>query len=166
MLAIKDTPPSHRFLMVAARISKCRWREECESVRSWLATKPTTVSSVTAERMLQTIDAPLPSDATPLVIIHCYADIPTGTKYDLAFEPHNPDNNESTQAEVLFGVVMGRVVETTLSHGWHQTAVLRFPSGLPQLFEKLSVDEMAPRYLGLCAQADFPSIRPTLHQEQ
>lgn len=165
MLSIENASPSDRFLMIVARISEARWRDECASVRSWLNAKPSTISVETAEQMLQTINTPLACDANPMAIIHCYANVPAGTKYDVAFDPRDPDNNESTHAEVLFGVVLGRAVEMTLSHGWHQTAVLRFPTGVPQLFDQLPVDAMLSRYLCLCSQADFPDIKRALKSD-
>lgn len=148
--------------MVAARLSESRWRDECHSVRSWLGAKPPAISPEIADQMLETINTPLIPDAAPMAIIHCYADVPVGTEYDVAFDPKNPANNESTHAEVLFGVVMGRAVETTLSHGWHQTAVLRFSTGMPQLFNQLPVDHVSSQYLCLCSQTDFPEITRSL----
>ena len=112
--------------------------------------------------MQNVISAPLPIGATPIAIIHCYADVPVGTQYDVAFDPSDPKICEATYAEVLFAVVMGRIVELGLSHGWHQTAVLRFSKGMPKLFNQLPMDHLSSRYLGLCSQADFPEIRLSL----
>lgn len=148
--------------MVASRVSDSRWHDECESVRSWLGTKPPSITTDVAEHMLKKIHAPLPRGAVPVVVIHCYADIPAGTQYNVAFDPRDTDTNESTHAELLFGVVMGRSVEVTLSHGWHQTAVLHFSAGLPKLFNQLAVDHVSSRYLCLCSHADFPEIKRAL----
>ncbi|MEZ6058039.1 MAG: hypothetical protein R3C01_15170 [Planctomycetaceae bacterium] len=145
--------------MVASRVSASRWEDECASVRLWLGTRPASISTDIAEQMLKTIDAPLPKGATPVVIVHCYADVPAGTEYHVAFDPEDPNTNEFTHAEVLFGVVMGRFVDMTLSHGWHQTAVLYFPAGMPKLFNQLSVDQISSRYLCLCSQSDFHEIK-------
>ncbi len=163
MLPIADVPPSSRYLQIAARIAESRWHDECDSVRCWLKTKPPSISESTAKRMLETISAPLKSNENPLAMIHCYADVPAGTAYHVVFDPKHPDRNEPTYAEVVFGVAMGRYVDTTLSHGWHQSAVFRFSRGLPQLLNQLPVDtSTSERILGLCAQADFPEIKRSL----
>ncbi len=162
MLSIEDVPSSGRYLMLAAQLSDTRWNHERESVRSWLATRPTTISDNRAQQMLQTIGMPLSPKEIAMAVIHCYADIPPGTKYDVAFDPTDPDINESTHAETVFGVVLGRYVEKTLGHGWHQTVVLRFADGLPRLLKQLPIDTITSLYFGLCSRNDFPKIYQSL----
>lgn len=162
MPSISSASPGSRYLMIAARWTENCWEEECKSIRSFLRTNPSSVSKVAENQMLQTINSPLPEGAVPLVVIHCYADVPSGTEYDLAFDPTNPDDHESTSSTLEFGVVMSRVVEKDLSQGWHQTAVMRFPNGMPKLFDKLPVDSIGTSYLGLCASSDFGHIKSSL----
>lgn len=161
-LDIDDLPASARFLTIAARRSEKDWKQECAAVRTWLATKPAALSPGKLDAMRRILDVPLPSDAHPVAVLHCYADVPAGTRYDIVFDRHDPDTSESTSAEVLFGVAFDQYVEPTLSHGHHQTAVLRFPNGLPSLFERLPWDAISSDYLCLCAAADFAEIRRSL----
>ncbi len=132
MLSIANAPPSTRYLMVASKISDNRWNNECDEVRTFLTSDPSNIEASAVEQMLRIINSPLPNNSVPLVVIHCYADVPAGTRYDLAFDSTDPDCTVSTCCTLEFGVVMSRIVETSLSHGWHQTAVLRFPNGLPK----------------------------------
>ncbi|MCA9178179.1 MAG: hypothetical protein KDB14_27130 [Planctomycetales bacterium] len=177
MLDIKDLPACERYLVIAARRSEAGWEQERAAVRKWLETSrtslagdsceaqptsPATLSLKDVDAMLRTINSSLPPDACPVVALHCYADVPAGTQYDVLFDHGNPDTNESTRAEVLFGVAYDRVVNTTLSHGHHQTAVLRFQDGLPTLLGRLPWDATSSDGLCLCAAADFAYIRGRL----
>ncbi len=158
MLDTQDVPASARYLMIAARRSEDCWKQECAAVRKWLATRPEELSPDSVDAMLRTINSTLPSDAQPLAVIHCYADVPAGTHYDIIFDHNDPGTNESTNAEVLFGVAFDRYVDKTLSHGHHQTAVLRFPNGTPSLLGRLPWDAISTNFLCLCSGADFADI--------
>jgi hypothetical protein len=162
MLDIKDLPACARYLVIAARRSENCWKQECAAVRNWLATSPAVLSEDNVDAMLRTINSTLPLDAHPVAVCHCYADVPAGTQYDVVFDHNNPATNESTSAEVLFGVAFDQYVDTTLSHGHHQTAVLRFPNGMPSLLDRLPWDAISSDYLCLCAAADFADIRRRL----
>lgn len=168
-LDIQDLPASARFLTIAARRSASGWKQECAAVGNWLATKPAALSQQDLDAMRRILDVPLPPDAHPVAVLHCYADVPAGTRYDIVFDRHDLDTSASTSAEVLFGVAFDQYVEPTLSHGHHQTAVLRFPNGMPSLLERLPWDAISSDYLCLCAAADFAEIRRSLtgtHRER
>ncbi len=162
MLEIKDLPAGVRYLVITARRSDICWEQECAAVRNWLATRPAALSQDKVDVMLRTINSTLPSDAHPVSVGHCYADVPAGTQYDVVFDHSDPDTNEATSAEVLFGVAFDQYVDTTLSHGHHQTAVLRFPNGVPSLLGRLAWDAISSDYLCLCAATDFADIRRSL----
>jgi hypothetical protein len=108
------------------------------------------------------LNVPLPEDAIPFVIIHCYADVPGGTEYDLVFDPIDDFRSESTSASVMFGIIWERLPVRVLSHGWHQVALLRFPEGLPSLCHRLPTDEPTLDYLCLCSRLHFPEIRKSI----
>lgn len=162
MIPIADVPSSSRFLMLAARLSESRWNDEREAVCNWLATIPSTTSDSKAQQIRETVGKPLSPDEIAVVVIHCYADIPPGTAYQVVFDPTDPDTNETTHAETVFGVVLGKYVEATLAHGWHQTVILRFPNGPPRLLKQLPIDTITTSYFGLCAGKDFPKIYQAL----
>ena len=162
MLDIKDLPACARYLVITARRSEDRWKQECAAVRNWLATTPAVISKDNVDAMLRIINSTLSSDAHPVAVSHCYADVPAGTQYDVVFDHDDPDTNESTSAEVLFGVAFDQYVDTTLSHGHHQTAVLAFPKGMPSLLGRLPWDAISSDYLCLCTAADFACIRQRL----
>lgn len=161
-LDIRDIPACARYLVITARRSERGWKQECAAVRNWLATSPEALSQDDVDAMLRTINSTLPSDAHPVAVSHCYADVPAGTQYDIVFDRNDPNTNESASAEVLFGVAFDKYVDRKLSHGHHQTAVLRFPNGMPSLLGGLPWDAISSDYLCLCAAADFADIRRCL----
>ena len=161
MRSINDTPAASRFLMVSHRLSVQAWRSECDAVTKWLAGMPETVTEAERDQMLTTIQQPLCETEHPFVIVFCYADIPKNTTWDVAFDRKTPDRHEFTTATLQFGVICHRVVSPSLTHGWHQVAVIDFPKGMPRLIESLPVDPQTEQssYRCLCAASDFPTIQ-------
>ena len=150
--------------MVSRQFTQQQWRREYEAVYAWCESNP-------AEDKLSRLDLLTPSlddQAAALSIIHCYADVPAGTEYGLAFDPTDPNQPENTVAFVEYGVVLSRLVQPSLGHGWHQTAVIRFPEGKPKLFDRLTSPRSGPGYVGLCMPEDYVeilgSLAPTLRK--
>jgi len=108
------------------------------------------------------IDKPLHANSLPVYVL-CNYDVPCGTVYDVVFDAVHREHHEATQAEVLFGILMKKIVESTLGQGWHQTAMLHCPTGEPELFKQLGADEVScdvdSGYLGLCLSTDFPEVQ-------
>jgi hypothetical protein len=160
MREIEAVPASQRYLMVAWRMSDAAWNDECRLTRECLTSGSTPRNAAECREMLQIIERPLHSTEAPFVIIFCYADVPEGTRWDIVFDPKNPDVHETTVAVSRFAVIYHRFVTRTLSHGWHQPAVLDFPIGFPDLIVNLAVDSdgASCRHVGLCTARDYPEI--------
>ena len=161
MRSIYDTPVADRFLMVSHRLSAHAWRSECDAVTNWLKSKPGTITDTERDEMLETIQRPLRETEHPFVIIHCYADIPENTTWNVAFDRRDTHRHEPTIAILRFGVILHRAVCRSLSDGWHQAAVIDFPGGIPELIKSLPIDPETEQtdYNCLCDAADFPKIR-------
>jgi hypothetical protein len=161
MRTIDDTPRGQRFLMVTHRLSPSSWENVCMAVRSWLANPPESLSRSEVDRMLATITSPLPETHFAFIIICCYADIPTNTRWDTAFDPSLSDRHEATIAVLQFSVFWSRAVLPSLEHGHHQVAVLAFPNSLPSLLASLpdESDDVVTDYVGLCESEDLSAIR-------
>lgn len=160
MRFISDTPVTSRFLLLAHRLSPIACRNECNSVTEWLAIAPDTITERERE-MLTIIQQPLQPTEHPLVAVYCYAHIPEGTKWDIAFNSKDTTAYEYTAAFLRFGIIWQRIVSRSLSDGWHQVAVIDFPNGIPHLIEALPVDPEVENYnyKCLCSSADFPEIQ-------
>ncbi len=150
--------------MVAWRLSNTGWNRQRDSVLKWLATDPDSVNAEQQQQMRELIEKPIGESACPLVVIHCYADVPPDTRWDTAFDPSDLSRVESTTAISRFGVVLDKMVESTLTQGWHQTVIIDFPNGCPALIQSLPVDVQDPRhrFVGICSKDDFPEIQHTL----
>lgn len=161
MRTIDDAPRDQRFLMLTSRLSRTAWEEECRVVRKWLADPPDTISEAESAEMLAKIDGPLPASSHPFAVIHCYADLPAGTRWNTAFDPSIGGQHETTDVVLQFGIFWRRLVLPSLEDGHHQIAVIEFSDGLPQLLASLPVDPEGEviDYIGLCASDDFPGIR-------
>jgi hypothetical protein len=162
MKSIANTQAAERYLMVAAKLSANAWESECRSALSWLASSPTGIKVDDSAEFRELLSLPLPTDALPVIVAYCYADVPEGTSYDVAFDPREHLDLEETLASVMFGLVSSRLPVRQLSHGWTQAAVLRFPRGMPSLFARLPIDQPTTDYVGLCTKADFPAIRASM----
>lgn len=161
MRSIANTPAAQRFLMVAWRLSERAWRSECESLlNNWLSNNLEGVKRSDRDEMQSIIQRPLASTEHPFVVIHCYADVPTDTTWNVVFDPRNLADHDSTTVILKFGVVLQRQVSRSLAHGWHQTAIIDFPKGLPNLIHELPVDPdtQSGDYACLCAEDDFDEI--------
>jgi hypothetical protein len=163
MQTIEATPADQRFLKAAGRLSASAWNNECQSVRAWLASSHGLLSDDERDEMLGIVTGPLVATEIPLAIVHCYAEVPEGTKWDVVFDPNDLNICQSTMAILRYGIVWHRAVSRTLAHGWHQVAVVDFPIGLPALLDTLPTDdfERASRYVGFCSADDFPDIKRT-----
>lgn len=161
MRTIANTPAAQRFLMVAWRLSANAWQRECESVINWLSTEPESVGRVERAEMVSIIQRPLAPTEHPVIAMHCYADVPAGTTWDVVFNPNEIADHESTTAVSRFGLIDHRIVSPSLSDGWHQVAVIDFPKGLPRLIQDLPVDPDTEwrNYICLCANHDFEEIK-------
>lgn len=167
MREMEATPRAQRYLLLAWQLSEAGWKRECKDVAAWLASNPDSWNESQRERMSAAIATPLRSTERPIVILHCYADVPSGTQWDTVFEVARPEHHEPTRAVARFSVVYHRAVEYTLVQGWHQVAVLDFPDGCPGRIEALPLDLQDPKagLVGLCRSEDFPEIRRQLMQE-
>lgn len=161
MRSINDTPVANRFLMVSHRLSVQAWRAECDAVTKWLDDESNTITEAERDEMLAMIQQPLRDTEHPFVIIHCYADIPEHTTWDIVFDRRAPGYHERTIATLRFGIIWQRLVSRSLADGWHQVAVIDFPDGMPQLIESLPIDPKSEQteYTCLCTGADFPEIQ-------
>ena len=157
---IDAIPRSQRFLMVAWRLSDAAWKGQCDLVVAWLESCPKELTDAQRDQMRRTIEKPLSDTEHPIVVIHCYADVPTGTQWDTVFDPADPNSHSRTTAISRFGVVCDRAVELTLPHGCHQTVIIDFPDGLPELIQSVPIDVQDPNrsYVCVCKREDFPEI--------
>lgn len=147
--------------MVAERLSPAAWDKECQRVRNYVSELPRNpVNRQLGAERLAFIDQALPVTSHPFVILFCYADIPAGTSWGLAFDPKTPLPPEETHAVFQFGLFGRTLAVSNLEHGHHQLAVIDFPHGLPPLLQSLPVDANRQNYdhIALCCADDFREI--------
>lgn len=163
MLPIDKVPQHHRCLNLISRFSELNWNQERDSAIRWTRLNAGKFSEAQVAEILELIDRPLSVDEYPLTVIYAYADIPQGFEWDLAFNDENLEEVESTQAIFQFSVILKSLVVNELSHGWHQTAVIRFPQGLPSLIQQLPEYDpksgSATRIVNLSQQQDYSEIK-------
>ncbi len=112
------------------------------------------------QHMLSLIEQPLTSADLPLIVSHGYADTLEQMSWDWVFEMSNLERAEPTLAILRFSVILQRLVILSISHGWHQAVVIRFPNGIPSLLQQLPEDNVShPDYAALCCSSDFPKIQ-------
>ncbi|WP_372725642.1 hypothetical protein [Novipirellula sp.] len=115
--------------------------------------------------MSDLISVPLRPTMLPLVVLHAYADVESGTHWNCVFDPRHPASHEPTNAILAYCVIWHRIVAQSLSDGHHQIAVVDFPDGTPEMIAGL--DEDAQRedvgYIGLCDHTSIDSITTHLN---
>jgi hypothetical protein len=160
--SLENTPSQDRYLTVLWQLSEDGWQDECRQVCKWLNSWNVWWTAPKAARrdMLELICRPLTATELPLVIHRCYADIPEGITWDLAFDLNDVARLNDTRALLRFGVIFHRTVNRSLAHGWHQLAVIDFPDGIPDLISELPVDadEHTCGCVGLCNVIDFEAV--------
>ena len=159
MRKVEDTPAHQQFLMLVSNVSEERWLEERQQVLTWARENSDKLKEEQLE-LLKIIEKPLPETYHPVVIIHCYADVPQETAYDLVFNLSDKTQVETTFAVLKFGVTFSRYCDPSLAHGWHQLAMLDFPNGIPELISELPYDDPSSgEPIGLCSKNNYDSIK-------
>jgi hypothetical protein len=134
------TPAEERQLKIRYRLSTARFLVEREAALNWSAENGSKLEGpyLSAYKELQAFS---PSENyRALIVEHCYADIPSGRKYDVIFDERHPLSATPCTAIFRLGIFWRRLPILSLEHGHHQIALFHFPAGVPTLIDSLPLD--------------------------